>query len=88
MKIPVFETMSENELNYVKMINAGRGFFYNNVSFNVRARASRQDQYHPICSGTANLSRQLVPLSSNCLLPHQPTYQIQDHILCSRRRSQ
>lgn len=35
MKIPVFETMSENELNYVKMINAGRGFFYNNVSFNV-----------------------------------------------------
>lgn len=35
MKIPVFETMNENELNYVKMINAGRGFFYNNVSFNV-----------------------------------------------------
>ncbi|KAL1881779.1 hypothetical protein Daus18300_000832 [Diaporthe australafricana] len=34
MKIPVFETMSENELNYVKMINAGQGFFYNNVSFN------------------------------------------------------
>lgn len=35
MKIPVFETMNENELNYVKMINAGQGFFYNNVSFNV-----------------------------------------------------
>lgn len=37
MKIPVFETMNENELNYVKMINAGRGFYYNNVSFNVCA---------------------------------------------------
>lgn len=35
MKIPVFETMNENELNYVKMINAGRAFFYNNLSFNV-----------------------------------------------------
>ena len=34
MKIPVFETMSENDLNYVKMINAGQGFFYNNVNFN------------------------------------------------------
>lgn len=34
MKIPVFETMKENELNYVKMINAGQAFFYNNVSFN------------------------------------------------------
>jgi 6-phosphofructo-2-kinase/fructose-2,6-biphosphatase 4 len=34
MKIPVFETMNENELNYVKMINAGQAFFYNNVSFN------------------------------------------------------
>lgn len=34
-KIPVFETMNENELNYVKMINAGRAFFYNNLSFNV-----------------------------------------------------
>ena len=33
-KIPVFETMNENELNYVRMINAGRTFFYNNVSFN------------------------------------------------------
>ncbi len=33
-KIPVFETMEEDELNYVKMINAGRAFFYNNVSFN------------------------------------------------------
>jgi 6-phosphofructo-2-kinase/fructose-2,6-biphosphatase 4 len=33
-KIPVFETMNEDELNYVKMINAGRAFFYNNVSFN------------------------------------------------------
>ena len=33
-KIPVFETMDENELNYVKMINAGQKFFYNNVSFN------------------------------------------------------
>ncbi|KAL1860564.1 hypothetical protein VTK73DRAFT_7280 [Phialemonium thermophilum] len=34
MKIPVFETMNESELNYVKMINAGKKFFYNNVSFN------------------------------------------------------
>ncbi len=33
-KIPAFETMEEDELNYVKMINAGRAFFYNNVSFN------------------------------------------------------
>lgn len=34
MKIPVFESMSEKELNYIKMINAGQKFFYNNVSFN------------------------------------------------------
>jgi len=33
-KIPVFETMQEPELNYVKMKNAGQQFFYNNVSFN------------------------------------------------------
>ncbi|KAI0016214.1 6-phosphofructo-2-kinase-domain-containing protein [Xylariomycetidae sp. FL0641] len=33
-KIPMFETMDEKELNYIKMINAGRKFFYNNVSFN------------------------------------------------------
>ena len=33
-KIPVFETMSEPELNYIKMINAGQSFFYNNVNFN------------------------------------------------------
>ncbi|KAK0720647.1 6-phosphofructo-2-kinase-domain-containing protein [Lasiosphaeris hirsuta] len=33
-KIPVFETMQEEELNYIKMINAGQAFFYNNVSFN------------------------------------------------------
>lgn len=33
-KIPVFETMEEEELNYIKMINAGRAFYYNNVSFN------------------------------------------------------
>ncbi|KAK4453292.1 6-phosphofructo-2-kinase-domain-containing protein [Podospora aff. communis PSN243] len=33
-KIPVFETMEEKELNYVKMKNAGEQFFYNNVSFN------------------------------------------------------
>lgn len=33
-KIPVFETMEETELNYVKMKNAGQQFFYNNVSFN------------------------------------------------------
>lgn len=37
MKIPVFETMQEPELNYVRMINAGRKFFYNNVSFNYLA---------------------------------------------------
>lgn len=34
MRIPVFETMDEAELNYIKMINAGAKFFYNNVSFN------------------------------------------------------
>lgn len=34
MRIPMFETMNEKELNYVKMINAGTKFFYNNVSFN------------------------------------------------------
>lgn len=34
MRIPVFETMNEAELNYIKMINAGARFFYNNVSFN------------------------------------------------------
>ncbi|KAI1636393.1 6-phosphofructo-2-kinase-domain-containing protein [Biscogniauxia mediterranea] len=33
-KIPMFETMNEKELNYIKMINAGEKFFYNNVSFN------------------------------------------------------
>ncbi|KAH9910081.1 bifunctional 6-phosphofructo-2-kinase/fructose-2,6-bisphosphate 2-phosphatase [Xylariomycetidae sp. FL2044] len=33
-KIPTFETMNEPELNYIKMINAGQKFFYNNVSFN------------------------------------------------------
>lgn len=33
-KIPTFETMNEKELNYIKMINAGQTFFYNNVSFN------------------------------------------------------
>lgn len=33
MKIPIFETMEEKELNYIKMINAGRKFYYNNVSF-------------------------------------------------------
>lgn len=34
MRIPVFQTMDEKELNYIKMINAGAKFFYNNVSFN------------------------------------------------------
>ena len=34
MKIPMFETMNEKEMNYIKMINAGAKFFYNNVSFN------------------------------------------------------
>ncbi|KAI5924281.1 6-phosphofructo-2-kinase-domain-containing protein [Camillea tinctor] len=33
-KIPTFETMNEKELNYIKMINAGEKFFYNNISFN------------------------------------------------------
>ncbi len=33
-KIPVFETMYEKELNYIKMINAGEKLFYNNISFN------------------------------------------------------
>lgn len=34
MRIPMFESMGEAELNYIKMINAGAKFFYNNVSFN------------------------------------------------------
>lgn len=34
VRIPMFETMDEAELNYIKMINAGTKFFYNNVSFN------------------------------------------------------
>lgn len=34
MRIPMFETMNEGELNYIRMINAGAKFFYNNVSFN------------------------------------------------------
>lgn len=34
MKIFVFEIMVEEEFNYVKMINVGQVFFYNNVSFN------------------------------------------------------
>ncbi len=33
VRIPVFETMAEEELNYIKMINAGEKFFYNNVNF-------------------------------------------------------
>lgn len=33
IKIPVFETMKENDLNYVKMINAGQRIELNNVSF-------------------------------------------------------
>lgn len=33
-KIPVFESMDEPELNYIKMINAGQSFSYNDVSFN------------------------------------------------------
>ncbi|EDN93223.1 hypothetical protein SS1G_09089 [Sclerotinia sclerotiorum 1980 UF-70] len=33
MKIPHFETMTETDLNYVKMINAGERIDYNNVSF-------------------------------------------------------
>lgn len=34
MKIPMFETMAETDLNFIKMINAGQKFHYNNVSFN------------------------------------------------------
>ena len=33
VKIPLFETMDESDLNYVKMINAGERIQYNNVSF-------------------------------------------------------
>lgn len=33
MKIPHFETMTEDDLNFVKMINAGKSIEYNNVSF-------------------------------------------------------
>lgn len=32
-RIPSFETMTEPDLNYVKMINAGQQIQYNNVSF-------------------------------------------------------
>src|SRR3954447_8620463 len=32
-RIPVFETMDEPDLNYVKMINAGARIQFNNVSF-------------------------------------------------------
>lgn len=32
-KIPLFETMNEPYLNYIKMINAGQQLQYNNVSF-------------------------------------------------------
>lgn len=32
-KIPIFQTMDEPELNYVKMINAGQRIQFNNVSF-------------------------------------------------------
>lgn len=32
-RIPIFETMEERALNYVKMINAGERIEYNNVSF-------------------------------------------------------
>ncbi|MBE3041480.1 histidine phosphatase family protein [Candidatus Bathyarchaeota archaeon] len=32
-KIPVYEIMGENELNYIRMINAGQKISYNNVSF-------------------------------------------------------
>jgi 6-phosphofructo-2-kinase/fructose-2,6-biphosphatase 4 len=33
MKIPHFESMNEKDLNWVKMINAGRRLEYNNVTF-------------------------------------------------------
>ncbi|RDL35034.1 Phosphoglycerate mutase-like protein [Venustampulla echinocandica] len=33
MKIPYFETMTESDLNFIKMINAGERISYNNVSF-------------------------------------------------------
>lgn len=33
VKIPSFETMTETDLNWVKMINAGERIEYNNVSF-------------------------------------------------------
>lgn len=33
MKIPHFQTMTEPDLNYVKMINAGESISYNNVNF-------------------------------------------------------
>lgn len=33
MKIPHFETMTETDVNWVKMINAGERLEYNNVSF-------------------------------------------------------
>ena len=32
-KIPIYEIMCENELNYIRMINAGQKISYNNVSF-------------------------------------------------------
>ncbi|EHL01648.1 putative 6-phosphofructo-2-kinase/fructose-2,6-biphosphatase [Glarea lozoyensis 74030] len=48
MKIPYFETMSEPDLNYVKMINAGERIQYNNSRHTFFARAgtsSQQDSY-------------------------------------------
>jgi 6-phosphofructo-2-kinase/fructose-2,6-biphosphatase 4 len=33
MKIPHFETMTEDDLNWVKMVNAGKSIEYNNVTF-------------------------------------------------------
>lgn len=33
MKIPNFETMTEQDLNFIKIINAGQRLEYNNVSF-------------------------------------------------------
>lgn len=91
MKIPVFETMNENELNYVKMINAGQGFFYNNVSFNVSVLLwpgnndrHYQDKSLPLCSRRSwHLADSLwvVPLTSYRLLPHKLAHKIQNNLL-------
>lgn len=82
--------MNENELNYVKMINAGQGFFYNNVSFNVGIppMSGSNDRHNQdgslpcahVAPGTL-LTVWVVPLTSYRLLPHKFAHKIQNNLL-------